>query len=269
MNLSELLRYYEKKTGALISLQACHPAFYSCASLKLAPEQYLHRSDFCRSAKLRDNNRRCAQNKALSIEIAGLGRPFCGSCPYGLWEYAAPFHKDGELAAIIYFGNFRTEKKFIADIPLITGEKRKAIREASLFILNFLRIEFDLLSGSPEFRIRKHPDDFYEEQCHNFIECHFSENIALSDFADLLKVNPNYIGPLIRRKTGFTFRHLLTLRRIEEAKIYLKFHKKLSITEISQLCGFQDSNYFSIVFHRFCSQSPSDFRNSKNQASSL
>ena len=81
-----------------------------------------------------------------------------------------------------------------------------------------------------------------------------------------LKVNPNYLGALIRRKTGSTFRRLLAQRRIEESKIYLKLHPALSVTKISRLCGFTDSNYFTTVFHQFCGVTPVEFQKGQGTA---
>ena len=65
---------------------------------------------------------------------------------------------------------------------------------------------------------------------------------------------------------GKTFRQALTERRLHEAKIYLKLHRKLSISYISHLCGFSDSNYFSLVFHRHTGLSPGAYRNNKTPA---
>ena len=76
----------------------------------------------------------------------------------------------------------------------------------------------------------------------------------------MLKVNPNYLGSLIRRKTGSSFRALLAHRRMEEAKIYLKLHKHLTVTKVARLCGFSDSNYFSSVFRKLCGKTPLEYK---------
>ncbi len=254
MKLAGLLRYYEKKTGASISMEVLAPAFYLCDSLKLAPDQYLHHTDFCRAAKLADGNASCSRNKARSLQIARLGRSFCGACSHGVREYAFPFMYNRELCAIIYFGN-PPQRPF-------SDEKRVRIRAAAAFISTFLKIELDLFLASGGMSGKQHGEDFYVENCRRYIDSHYQENVGLTDLADMLKVNPNYLGALIRRKTGKTFRRMLTERRISESKIYLKLHPHLSVTAVAGLCGFSDSNYFITVFRRFCGMTPLEFKRS-------
>ena len=117
MTLPELLRYYERKTASSVSVEVRHPAFYHCDRLKFAPDQYLHHSDFCRAAKLRDGNVSCSANKLRSLEVAKRGRCFSGCCPCGIWEYACPVMHNGGLAAVLYFGGLAPERRAEADLP--------------------------------------------------------------------------------------------------------------------------------------------------------
>ncbi len=262
MNLLDLLQYHERKLASSVSLEVRHPAFYHCDSLKLTPDQYLHHADFCRAVKLRDNHASCSENKRRSLEVARHGRCFSSCCPHGVWEYACPVMYRGELAAVLYFGNLHSEQEKEAPRSAPGGpeERRKKIRMAAAFVSEFLKIELDLFSALDGANAKQHPESYYLENCKNFINCHFLENIALSDLAELLKVNPNYLGSLIRQQTGSSFRTLLARRRIEESKIYLKFHKDLSITKVARLCGFTDSNYFSCVFRKLCGQTPLTYK---------
>ena len=51
-------------------------------------------------------------------------------------------------------------------------------------------------------------------------------------------------------------------KRVEEAKLYLQRGNK-SITEIAFLVGFNDLNYFSRVFKKFTSLTPSQYMKNK------
>ncbi len=267
MTLLDLLQYQEKAIAASISIEVRHPAFYHCASLRLTPDQYLHHADFCRAVKLRDNHASCSANKRRSLEVARHGRSFSGCCPHGVWEYARPVLYRGELVAVLYYGNLRPEWKAdeehrnpLRSRPDVPEERRKTIRAAAAFVAEFLKIELDLFSTPGGANAKQRPESYYLENCRNFINCHYLENIALSDLAELLKVNPNYLGTLIRQQTGSSFRTLLARRRIEESKFYLKFHKDLSITKVARLCGFTDSNYFSCVFRKLCGHTPLTYK---------
>ena len=102
MLFRDLMRLVEKERKISVSLEVCHPVFLHCEALKLAPDQYLHHIGFCRAAKLHDGNRICSRNKTRSIRLARHGRCFCGECPFGIIEYAAPVLFEGRPAAVLY-----------------------------------------------------------------------------------------------------------------------------------------------------------------------
>ena len=110
--------------------------------------------------------------------------------------------------------------------------------------------------------VKRRDENFYVQNCLSFISGHYQENIALADLADLLGVNPNYLGGVLRKKLHSTFREQLTRKRLEEAEILLRLHPGLSIGEIAFKCGFADSNYFSAVFRRKRGMTPTQCRRS-------
>ncbi len=83
--------------------------------------------------------------------------------------------------------------------------------------------------------------------CEQELTCH--QNPALSDLAEILHVNVNCLGGVIRRAGGKWFRELLSERRMQKAEFLLRHYlRKYSIGEIGRRCGFSDSNYFCTVF---------------------
>jgi len=56
--------------------------------------------------------------------------------------------------------------------------------------------------------------------------------------------------------------HIRVLR-IEHAKKLLTDHQELSITEIADMCGFSDYNYFNTVFKRLTGMPPGKYRKAK------
>ena len=89
---------------------------------------------------------------------------------------------------------------------------------------------------------------------------HFQENIALADLAEQLGVNANYLGGLLHRLQKESFRAQLTRRRLLEAKEWLTTRYDCSISDVAFGCGFQDSNYFSMVFRRAFGITPTAYR---------
>lgn len=62
-----------------------------------------------------------------------------------------------------------------------------------------------------------------------------------------------------RQQTGMTINQYLRQVRICHAQ-YLLQHSRLMIGEIAMQCGFEDSNYFSVVFTRETGMTPSQWR---------
>ncbi|RPH20034.1 helix-turn-helix domain-containing protein, partial [Buttiauxella warmboldiae] len=62
-----------------------------------------------------------------------------------------------------------------------------------------------------------------------------------------------------RQQTGMTVNHYLRQLRICHAQ-YLLRHTDYLISEVATRCGFEDSNYFSVVFTREMGMTPSQCR---------
>jgi AraC-type DNA-binding domain-containing proteins len=62
-----------------------------------------------------------------------------------------------------------------------------------------------------------------------------------------------------RQQTGMTVNHYLRQLRICHAQ-YLLQHTDLMIGEVAMQCGFEDSNYFSVVFNREVGMTPGQWR---------
>jgi AraC-type DNA-binding domain-containing proteins len=62
-----------------------------------------------------------------------------------------------------------------------------------------------------------------------------------------------------RQQTGMTVNHYLRQLRICHAQ-YLLQHTELMIGEVAMQCGFEDSNYFSVVFNREVGMTPGQWR---------
>jgi len=80
-------------------------------------------------------------------------------------------------------------------------------------------------------------------------------------FADRLNVTPNYLSDTIRHHSGKSALNIIHDYIIEEAKILL-ITSSQTVSEISYFLGFEYPNYFSRLFKRKTTFSPSDYRKS-------
>ena len=93
-----------------------------------------------------------------------------------------------------------------------------------------------------------------------YIEKNYSHpKLSLKDIAETLHLNPSYFSRLFHRMTGSTFLKYLTLFRIQKSTTLLT-GSNLTIKEIANAVGFEDSLYFSGLFKKYRLMSPSDYR---------
>lgn len=94
-----------------------------------------------------------------------------------------------------------------------------------------------------------------------FLKEHLSEPITLSSAAKHLSYSPSHFSRKFKAETGVGFHEYLTKLRIQQGAVLLE-ETDLPITKIAECCGFEDSNYFSSVFHRVYGASPRNYRQS-------
>lgn len=81
----------------------------------------------------------------------------------------------------------------------------------------------------------------------------------LEQFCEQNQCSERTLRQQFRTQTGMTINNYLRQLRICHAQ-YLLQHSELMIGEIATRCGFEDSNYFSVVFTRETGVAPSQWR---------
>lgn len=99
----------------------------------------------------------------------------------------------------------------------------------------------------------------------NMIAENYAQNLSLKSIAQQLNYNPAYLGRLFRSQTGSIFRDELNLTRVRHAAELLKT-SRLCIYEIAERVGYQDTNYFSRIFHEIYGVSPGEYKSGKRAA---
>ncbi|MBQ1366656.1 MAG: helix-turn-helix domain-containing protein [Firmicutes bacterium] len=88
---------------------------------------------------------------------------------------------------------------------------------------------------------------------------HQAEEITLPQLASHFAVSPSHLSRTFKDVTGFRLREYLIHLRIQRA-CDLLLSTTLSVTEIADRCGFNDSNYFGDAFRKAIGVSPRDYR---------
>lgn len=203
----------------------------------------------------------CTKFKSETVRAAIRKRtPFFCVCPAGVREYIVPFFFRNSCAAVLYFDSFHRPGKEAFSLPEAAPRQEKILKQRAEFVLEFLSMEFEALAESGALNGKHRGADVYAENAERYIDSHYSENIGLAALAETLHVNPAYLGEQLKRSRGKSFRRMLTEKRIAESKVYLLRHKSNTIAHIAALCGFRDSNYFSLVFRKITGMTPGEFR---------
>jgi len=103
------------------------------------------------------------------------------------------------------------------------------------------------------------------EKAIKYIWLHYAEDISLALTAKHCFVSPEHLSRTFKKETGFGFCEYVNILRLKKAEQLLKDNSKITVTEVSEKCGFNDSNYFSVRFKKMFGVSPKKIqKKSKN-----
>ncbi|MEG1426106.1 MAG: response regulator [Oscillospiraceae bacterium] len=91
-----------------------------------------------------------------------------------------------------------------------------------------------------------------------FIQEHFSEDLTLDAIAQVLSMNTMYAGQLFKKEVGISFKQYLCEVRISRAKDLLQTGE-YKIHEVSNMVGYQTTQYFCNIFKKVTGISPSEY----------
>lgn len=83
----------------------------------------------------------------------------------------------------------------------------------------------------------------------SYIRSHYNQDVSLKSCAEYCHLNPSYLSDLFKTRAGLNLSKYVEQIRVDRAKELLA-RNSLSIMEVSQLVGYEDSSYFSKVFRR-------------------
>lgn len=134
---------------------------------------------------------------------------------------------------------------------------------ADLTLLFCTLMDNGLLEQVSEESVYKQTEDI--KCCIKYMEENFNRNITLAELANLVHLNPNYFCNYFKKQTGLTpFAQLNNIRIHRASKILCQ--TELSIAEVAEACGYENTNYFIRRFKEARGCTPSVYRK-KNSVS--
>lgn len=92
-----------------------------------------------------------------------------------------------------------------------------------------------------------------------YIQNHFTEDITLTQAAQLSSYSTNYFNQKLKDMTGHTFKQYVIELRLRFAQNLLK-NTNMSISQIAYRCGFKDMSNFMAAFKAKYNVTPAKFR---------
>lgn len=93
----------------------------------------------------------------------------------------------------------------------------------------------------------------------NYLISHCETTEDLQQLAKRFYISKSYLCRIFREVTGYTVNEYINTNRIQKAKHLLQ-HSDYSITEISDLLGFENISYFERVFKKHTETTPLKYR---------
>jgi AraC-like DNA-binding protein/quercetin dioxygenase-like cupin family protein len=98
-------------------------------------------------------------------------------------------------------------------------------------------------------------------QIKEYIDKNYTQDISLNEIANRIYVSQHYMSHIFKQETGYSPINYLINRRLGEAKKLL-LTTDMNIFEISTRVGYENPNYFTMLFKKATGISPSKFRES-------
>lgn len=102
------------------------------------------------------------------------------------------------------------------------------------------------------------------EACIQYMETNYASRITLEALADHVHLHPNYLCAIFKSRSGQTVFEYLTSLRIAKARRLLN-KGNLSVTQVAEKVGFNDTDHFSRTFKSHVGISPSAYRKAYNE----
>ncbi len=97
-----------------------------------------------------------------------------------------------------------------------------------------------------------------------YIDANYALPLSMQSVCDEIGISQTYLSRLFRKYSDTTFNAYLTRCRMEAAMRLLREKPDYLLRDVATCVGYDDSSYFTKVFHQYTGQTPSQFIESGN-----
>lgn len=92
-----------------------------------------------------------------------------------------------------------------------------------------------------------------------YLEKNVERNLTLEEVAEELNLNKDYLGKVVKNRTGLNFRNLYNQFKMEYAKPLIK-SGQYKVYEISEMLGYTSADYFTQLFKNSTGMTPAEYK---------
>ncbi len=118
---------------------------------------------------------------------------------------------------------------------------------------------YSLLFDNDNIRDRKLSTQELYDYAVRYIEENYAQPIGMQNVCDEIGISPTYLSRLFRKYSDTTYNAFLTRCRMEAAMKLLREKPNLLLRDVAACVGYEDSSYFTKVFHQYTGKTPSRF----------
>jgi AraC-like DNA-binding protein len=225
-------------------------------------------NDFCVVIQ-QEFKKRCIEcDRDKFSEAMKRKEPLIYRCYNGLYEMFFPLFIENYLAGYLHFGQIRSEEDFkviASECGLYAHSKAEEleviynsmniIRKDKLVLIAELFKSFaELITKNQLIKLRNKRPEFYLKK---YVEENLAQPINVKTAAEYVSRSASYVTHKFREIYGQSFHDYLNNARIEHSK---KLLQTMPISDVYQLCGFNNRYHFSKVFKSLEKITPSEYQ---------
>ena len=223
-------------------------------------------ADFCQLVRTDDAGAtKCHLSDKNACAMAAKCRtPYTYRCHIGLTESIAPLVLGNIVIGYLFFGHvfsYETHEegwekiqKFCSELKVDQNILKEACYQLPVITEDFISSSSHILHAVASFLCLDRMVTLRQQelpvQIDEYIQAHYTENISAMDLAKEFQIGKTQLYEIAKQNYGSGIAEHIRNLRIEKAKVLLLDQSGLSLAEVASECGFQDYNYFIVVFKR-------------------
>lgn len=248
----------------------------------------IHKNKFCMQIKSdRKMWDRClSMKKSIKDKSEKVKDTYYGICYCGIGEFVTPILYQDYVIGVILCGEFRCHKnvsdylikrtsrssgmnysELIDNYNLSTSFEipdQKLVKSVSGILADYLSATYSLQISSnknaPEKKKQVTSTESYIlSHALEYIKLNFTTKIYVKNISDFCHCSDSYINHIFKRRMKINIKAYINKLRVDKAKLLL-LNPNANISEVASEVGFDDPNYFSIVFKEICGFTPSKYK---------